>query len=247
MNFVDTIVPTSALFLDFDGTLVDIAAQPEAITVPAGLVQTLAELSGYLGGALALISGRPIAQIDAFLHPLRLPAAGVHGAERRSFNGDLTLVHTHPLEHVEQVASALADRHPGLRLEVKRGSLALHYRQAPELEQLCVEAMQEAVARSPGLALLRGKMVVEAKPGGATKGHAIEAFMHEPPFSGRLPVFVGDDVTDEVGFATVQRLHGLGVKVGEGPTVAWQRLESAAALRDQLQTAAAVKARRVNA
>jgi trehalose 6-phosphate phosphatase len=247
MNFVDIIGPTSALFLDFDGTLVDIAAQPDAVTVPPGLVQTLADLGTYLGGALALISGRPIAQIDQFLHPLRLPAAGVHGAERRSLGGELTLVHTHPLERVEEVATELAGRHPALRVEVKRGSLALHYRQAPELEQLCIEAMQEAVGRSPGLALLRGKMVVEAKPGGATKGHAIEAFMHEAPFIGRAPVFVGDDVTDEVGFATVQRLRGLGVKVGDGPTVAWQRLESAAALRDQLQTAAAVKARKVSA
>jgi trehalose 6-phosphate phosphatase len=247
MSFVDILDRSSALFLDFDGTLVDIAAQPEAVTVPPGLVQTLADLSGYLGGAVALISGRPIAQIDDFLQPLRLPAAGVHGAERRSLNGDLTLVHTHPLEHVEEVAARLVARHPSLRVETKRGSLALHFRQAPQLEQICIDAMQEAVGRSPGLTLLRGKMVVEAKPGGATKGHAIEAFMHEAPFLGRVPVFVGDDVTDEVGFATVQRLHGLGVKVGDGPTVAWQRLDSAATLRDQLQTAAAVKAGKVSA
>lgn len=247
MNFVDILGPSSALFLDFDGTLVDLAAQPEAITVPPGLVQVLGQLSRSLGGALALISGRPIAQIDQFLQPLRLPAAGVHGTERRSLNGDLTLVHTHPLEHVLEVASALAGRHPGLIVESKRGSVALHYRQAPHLERECIQAMQAAVERSPGLTLLHGKMVVEAKPGGASKGHAIEAFMHEPPFMGREPVFVGDDVTDEVGFATVQRLRGLGVKVGEGPTVAWQRIESAAALRDQLQTAAAVHAGRVSA
>jgi trehalose 6-phosphate phosphatase len=247
MNFVDILGPASALFLDFDGTLVDLAAQPEAITVPPGLVQTLGELSRYLGGALALISGRPIAQIDQFLQPLHLPAAGVHGTERRSLNGDLTLVHTHPLEHVLEVASALAARHPGLIVESKRGSLALHYRQAPHLEQRCVEAMQAAVQESPGLTLLHGKMVVEAKPGGASKGHAIEAFMHEAPFIGRAPVFVGDDVTDEVGFATVQRLHGVGIKVGEGPTVAWQRIDSAAALRDELQTAVAVRAGKVGA
>jgi trehalose 6-phosphate phosphatase len=247
MNFVDILGPSSALFLDFDGTLVDLAAQPEAVTVPPGLVQVLDALSRALGGALALISGRPIAQIDQFLHPLRLPAAGVHGTERRSLNGDLTLVHTHPLEHVLEVASKLAGRHPGLIVESKRGSVALHYRQAPHLEQECVQAMQAAVERSPGLTLLQGKMVVEAKPGGSSKGHAIEAFMHEPPFIGRAPVFVGDDVTDEVGFATVQRLRGLGIKVGDGPTVAWQRIESAAALRDQLQTAAAVHGTKVNA
>ncbi|HWI82785.1 trehalose-phosphatase [Ramlibacter sp.] len=247
MNFVDILRPSSALFLDFDGTLVDLAPQPDAVTVPRPLLQTLAALGEYLGGALALISGRPIAQIDEFLHPLRLPVAGVHGTERRSASGEMTLLHTHPLEHVEEVAAALASRHPRLRLESKRGSLALHYRQAPELEQLCVDAMEAAVAQSPGLTLLRGKMVVEAKPGGASKGHAIEAFLREPPFVGRAPVFIGDDCTDEVGFATVQRLNGLGIKVGDGPSVAWQRLDSAAALRDQLQTAVAAKAGKVRA
>lgn len=247
MSFVDIICPSCALFLDFDGTLVDLAPAPEAVVVPAGLLETLRTLAGYLGGALAVISGRPIAQIDEFLHPLRLPVAGVHGAERRSLDGALTLAHTHPLEHVEEVAAALAARYPALRVESKRGSLALHYRQAPELEQLCLEAMRAAVDESPGLTLLRGKMVVEAKPGGASKGHAIEAFMHEPPFLGRSAVFIGDDATDEVGFATVQRLLGLGIKVGEGPSVAWQRLESPAALRDQLQTAVAAKAGKVGA
>src|SRR5512140_1718942 len=214
MKFVDIICPSCALFLDFDGTLVDLAPQPEDVVVPAGLVATLQALAGYLGGAVALISGRPIAQIDEFLQPLRLPVAGVHGSERRSASGEVSLLSTHPLQHVEEVAAALVAQHPRLRIENKRGSLALHYRQAPELESLCLDTMQAAVEESPGLTLLRGKMVVEAKPGGASKGHAIEAFLHEPPFVGRSPVFVGDDATDEVGFATVQRLRGLGIKVG---------------------------------
>ena len=247
MNFVDILCPSCALFLDFDGTLVDLAPQPEAVVVPRSLVETLGALSDGLGGALALISGRPIAQIDAFLHPLRLPAAGVHGAERRSFDGELTLAHTHPLEHVAEVAAALSAQHPLLRVETKRGSIAVHYRQAPELEQLCLDAMRAAVEQSPGLTLLRGKMVVEAKPGGASKGHAIEAFLHEPPFAGRMPIFVGDDATDEVGFATVQRLRGLGVKVGEGTSVALQRLDSPAMLREQLQTTVAARAGKVSA
>lgn len=242
MNFVDILCPSCALFLDFDGSLVDIAPQPEAVVVPSGLLGTLAALDEYLGGALALISGRPIEQIDAFLDPLRLPAAGVHGAERRGADGRVTLMSTHPLQHVEDAALALAALHPALRVENKRGSVALHYRQAPELERLCVDAMQAAVEASPGLTLLRGKMVVEAKPGGASKGRAIEAFLHEPPFAGRMPVFVGDDVTDEVGFSTVQQMRGLGVKVGEGPTVAWHRLASPEALRAQLQAAVAGRA-----
>lgn len=247
MNFVDILCPSCALFLDFDGSLVDLAPQPEAVIVPSGLIATLGAIHRYLGGALALISGRPIEQIDGFLRPLQLPVAGVHGTERRSADGTVTLLSTHPLQEVEDAAHALAALHPALRVENKRGSVALHYRQAPELERLCLETMQGAVDGSPGLTLLRGKMVAEAKPGGASKGHAIEAFLKEAPFAGRMPVFVGDDVTDEVGFSTVQRLHGLGIKVGEGATVAWQRLASPAALRYQLQAAMAAKAGKVSA
>lgn len=247
MNFVDILFPSCALFLDFDGTLVDIAPQPDAVVVPPHLIHTLGQLHGYLGGALALISGRPIVQIDEFLRPLVVPAAGVHGAERRGADGELTLLGTHPMDAVEHAAAELASRHPKLRVENKRGSVALHYRQAPELEGACIDAMQRAVEQSPGLTLLRGKMVVEAKPGGASKGAAIEAFMVEAPFAGRTPVFVGDDITDEVGFAAVQRLRGLGVKVGEGSSVAWQRIATPAAFRQQLKSAVAAKAGKVHA
>lgn len=241
MNLVDILCPSCALFLDFDGTLVDLAARPEAVVVPAPLVPTLAGLARCLDGALAVISGRPIGQLDSFLAPLCLPAAGVHGTERRGADGGLTLLSTHPLQHVEQTALALAASHPGLRVEHKRGSVALHYRQAPELEAHCLDAMQAAVEESPGLVLLRGKMVAEAKPGGASKAHAIEAFLREPPFFGRTPVFIGDDFTDEVGFSIVQRQGGLGIKVGEGATVAWQRLASPAALRGELAQALAAR------
>lgn len=247
MNFVDILCPSCALFLDFDGSLVDLAPQPEDVIVPSGLVATLEAIHRYLGGALALISGRPIEQIDGFLRPLQLPVAGVHGTERRGADGAVTLQSTHPLQKVEDAAHALVALHPALRVENKRGSVALHYRQAPELERICLETMQAAVDESPGLTLLRGKMVAEAKPGGASKGLAIEAFLKEAPFAGRMPVFVGDDFTDEVGFSTVQRLHGLGIKVGDGATVAWQRLASPAALRYQLQAAMAAKAGKVSA
>jgi len=247
MNFVDILYPSCALFLDFDGTLVDIAPQPEAVVVPGELVRTLEQLHSYLGGAIALISGRPIEQIDEFLRPLVLPAAGVHGAERRGANGEIAFMPTHSLELVERAASNLVARHPDLRIEAKRGSIALHYRQAPRLEDECVAAMQQAVEHSPGLTLLRGKMVVEAKPGGASKGAAIEAFMNEAPFTGRTPVFVGDDITDEVGFATVQRMRGLGMKVGSGSSVAFARIPSPDAFRQQLQSAVAAKAGKVHA
>jgi trehalose 6-phosphate phosphatase len=247
MNFVDILYPSNALFLDFDGTLVDIAPQPEAVVVPPALIRTLTALHQYLGGALALISGRPIEQIDQFLHPMKLPVAGVHGLERRNAQGEITLLPAFPLDLVEQAAEQLAKEHSGLLVETKRGSVALHYRQAPQLEATCVGVMKHAVEQSPGLTLLRGKMVVEAKPGGASKGAAIEAFMAEPPFASRTPVFVGDDITDEVGFATVQRLRGLGVKVGEGASVAWQRIASPETFRQQLQSAVAAKAGKVHA
>jgi trehalose 6-phosphate phosphatase len=241
MNFVDILSPGCALFLDFDGTLVDIAPEPGAVVVPSGLVPTLAALQQYLGGAVAVVSGRPIREIDQFLDPLRLPVAGVHGAERRGAHGAVDRITGQPLERVEQAADALAAQHPRLLVEHKATSVALHYRQAPELEALCLEAMEAAVAQSPGLALLRGKMVVEAKPSAASKGGAIEAFLREPPFAGRTPVFVGDDVTDEVGFSTVQRLGGLGIKVGEGPSVAWHRLPDPGALRLEFESAVARK------
>ena len=242
MNFADLLYSSTALFLDFDGTLVDIADQPHEVEIPAGLVPTLAVLEQYLGGAVAVISGRPISQIDEFLAPLRLPVAGVHGTERRSASGELTMLSTHPLDRIEHAARQLALQHTGLLVETKRGSIALHYRQAPELEGLCHSTLQAAVQASPGVTLLQGKMVVEAKPGGASKGGAIEEFMREAPFAGRTPLFVGDDLTDEVGFSSVQRMGGLGVKVGEGASVAWQRISTPELFRQQLQEAVAIRA-----
>lgn len=241
MTLVEILYPSCALFLDFDGTMVDIAPQPHAVHVPEPLLVVLEHLHDYLQGAVAVISGRPIAQIDDFLSPLQMAVAGVHGAERRGADGQVHLLDTHPLDHVEEAARALAAEHAGLLVENKRGSLALHYRQRPELEELCLHAMQEAVDASPGLTLLRGKMVAEAKPGGASKGRAIESFLAEPPFAGRTPVFIGDDFTDEVGFSTVQRLGGLGIKVGEGATAAWQRIPDPTALRLELEAALAAR------
>jgi trehalose 6-phosphate phosphatase len=241
MTLAEILRPSCALFLDFDGTMVDIAPQPHAVHVPKPLLALLPLLDRYLGGAVAVISGRPIDQIDAFLQPLRLPVAGVHGAERRGADGRLHLLNTHPLDHVEEAARSLSAQHDGLLVESKRGSLALHYRMAPHLEELCVRTMQDAVAESPGIALLRGKMVVEAKPGGASKGRAIEDFLGEAPFAGRVPLFIGDDVTDEVGFSTVQRLGGLGIKIGEGTSAAWRRMPDPTALRKELEAAVAAR------
>jgi trehalose 6-phosphate phosphatase len=241
MTLAEILYPSCALFLDFDGTMVDIAPQPSAVHVPQPLLAVLQDLRDYLHGAIAVISGRPIDQIDAFLEPLQLPVAGVHGAERRGIDGQVHLMQTPPMEHIQQAAALLAAQNPGLLVEHKRGSLALHYRQRPDLEELCLRTMQRVVEESPGITLLRGKMVVEAKPGGASKGRAIESFLQEAPFAGRKPVFIGDDITDEVGFSTVQRLGGIGIKVGEGTTCAWRRLADPSALREQLEAAVAAR------
>ncbi len=239
MTFSDVLCPSCALFLDFDGTLVDLVSHPQAVVVPPGLPDTLGRLRDLLAGAIAVVSGRPIQQIDRFLAPLVLSVAGVHGAERRRADGSLAWQTVSPMDAVKEVALALARAHPALVVETKRGAVAVHYRQAPQLQALCLAAMQAAVEQSPGLTLLCGKMVVEAKPSCTTKRQAIEAFLDEAPFAGRTPVFVGDDTTDESGFASVQERGGLGVKVGEGPTVARERVANPGAMREVMEQALA--------
>ncbi|MBC7993739.1 MAG: trehalose-phosphatase [Rhizobacter sp.] len=227
-----------ALFVDFDGTLVEIAPRPDAVVLPAGMVQLLATLHTRLGGALAVVSGRPIAQLDAFLAPLSLPAAGLHGAERRSASGVVTRLTPADLTQVVADLQALAAVHAGLLVEPKPGAVALHYRLAPDCELLAQQVMQAALQRSPGMVLMHGKMVIEMKPAAASKGRAIEAFMAEPPFAGRRPLFAGDDTTDESGFAVVQAAGGIGIKVGPGPTQARHRLDTPTRLHAWLQACA---------
>ncbi|GAB4569941.1 MAG: trehalose-phosphatase [Rhizobacter sp.] len=228
----------SALFVDFDGTLAEIAPRPDAVALPAGMVQLLATLHTRLGGALAVVSGRPIAQLDAYLAPLSLPAAGLHGAERRSASAVVTRLPAADLGPVVAELQTLAALHTGLLVEPKPGAVALHYRLAPDCEALALQAMQAALQRSPGMVLMHGKMVIEMKPAEASKGRAIEAFMAEPPFAGRRPLFAGDDTTDESGFAVVQAAGGIGIKVGPGPTQARHRLDTPTRLHAWLQACA---------
>lgn len=229
----------TALFLDFDGTLVELASQPEAVIIPPILTGTLAALYGQLGGALALVSGRRLLDLDGFLAPLQLPAAVEHGAQRRNAHGLMISAPSTDLRHVRRAAEELISQHPGLKLEHKNLALSLHYRHAPELEALCLQVMQEAVANSSGLQLMQGKCVIDLKPTGVSKGTAIAAFMSEAPFAGRIPVFAGDDVTDEDGFDEVQQMGGHAVKVGPGPTRAKYRCEGVSALAAWLQSALA--------
>jgi trehalose 6-phosphate phosphatase len=236
-SFLPPIGPRTALFLDFDGTLADLAPQPEAVRVTAELIPTLRRLQAQLNGALAIVSGRQLAELDGFLAPLRLPTAAEHGAQCRWPCGDLRRLAFPDLREVARLATALAARHGDLRVEIKPAAVALHYRHAPELEAQCLQVMLEATGSAPNLELLRGKYVFEVKPTGVSKGTAIEAFMAQPPFSGRLPLFAGDDVTDEAGFATVQQLGGQSIKIGEGATLAHYRCATPAAFRQWLQSA----------
>ncbi len=207
---------THALFLDVDGTLLSIAAHPDAVYVPAQLLFLLEQLEERLNGAVALISGRTISDLDGLFAPLKLPSAGVHGLERRGGDGVVHQVAgSELLDSLRAPLAEFVEAREGLLLEDKRQSLALHYRNAPAYEAEIKALLVGLVEASPSpLELKRGKMVVEVKPGGANKGTAIEAFMAEPPFVGRLPVFIGDDVTDEDGFRSVNRMGGLSIRVG---------------------------------
>ena len=142
-----------------------------------------------------------------------------------------------PLDAVVAVAEELVRRHPGLIVERKKVAMALHYRLAPELEELCLRRLVEAVEFEPGLELIHGKMVLEVKPAGISKGRAIEYFMSQEPVAGRQPIFIGDDETDESGFEVVQRQDGHGIKMGEGASLAQHRMSDPATLRLWLQSA----------
>ena len=205
-----------AVFLDVDGTLLRIAATPADVRVPERVVGVLGRLHARLGGALALVSGRRIADLDALFAPLELPAAGTHGAERRDASGrwhgrDYTL----QLAPARELLSAWAVAHPGALLEDKGAALALHYRAIPELEDEARRAAAAACASAgPEFHVQAGKRVLEIKADTVGKGGAIEQFMSEPPFLGREPVFLGDDLTDEDGFEVVNRLGGHSIAVG---------------------------------
>jgi trehalose 6-phosphate phosphatase len=228
----------AALFLDFDGTLADLAPQPDAVRVHPEVPRLLTQLGVALDGAIAVVSGRPVAEIDEHLRPLRLCAAGVHGVERRGADGRLQRIAVDGLQQVAARIQALVQRHPALRMEIKPGAIALHYRQAPALEELCFATMAQALADTEGMALLHGKMVVEMKPQRASKGEAVRSFLDEAPFRRRRPWFFGDDVTDESGFDLVQALGGVAVKIGPGQTLAAHHLSDPAALRQWLAGAA---------
>jgi trehalose 6-phosphate phosphatase len=225
------------LFLDVDGTLLELAPTPGAVVVEPGLLPLLARLRGAAAGALALVSGRTIADLERMFGELALPLAGLHGCERRDAHGTLHVAEVahEQLAEVRAGLSAMVARHPGLMLEDKGAGLALHFQGARELEhQLRAEVALLAAPLVPAFTILDGHAVIEIKPAVHSKDSAVTAFMHEPPFMGRTPIFIGDDQTDYGGFAAVRRFQGLAIAVGPRVKSEWW-LPGPAAVRRWLE------------
>lgn len=226
-----------ALFLDFDGTLVAIADRPDDVRLDPETLVALTDLKVLLGGALAIITGRDIASVDHFLAPLNLSMAGVHGLMRRDAQGRTWMSNFDAglPAAIEQAVSPLLQKYPGLRVERKYGAVAVHYRDHPELEQVSIEALENALCGLKETEIKRGKMVVEVKAAGGNKGAAVADFLKEEPFAGRRAVFAGDDVTDEDAFAVVNARGGISIKVGPGTTIATHRTSGTAEFLEWLR------------
>ena len=225
------------LFLDVDGTLIELTDTPSQTETDAEIKFLLREVAERLGGALALVSGRRINTLDMLFAPLKLPAAGLHGVERRKADGTIqgaSFVDSQ-LDRARAAMKIFVDAHPGTLLEDKDRTIALHYRMAPQFEQTARESVL-GIAKQLGsnYHIQGGKMLFEIKPRGFSKATAIQAFMKESPFNGRRPVFAGDDCTDQDGFGMVEA-HG-GISIGVGERVQGQfYLPDVAAVRTWLQ------------
>lgn len=212
-----------AIFLDVDGTLLDFADDPLAVEVGASLLTLLHALHHELDGALALVSGRELDQLDRLFGYPHWAAAGLHGLQLRHADGngrDFGVAAAQQAQ-MRRATQALAARFDGVQLEDKHTAIALHCRRAPEqLPALC-EAAAALLPQLPGYELQPGNLVLEFKPAGMDKGHAVRELMAQPPFHGRRPIYLGDDLTDEHAFASINRKHGLSVRIGtREPTLA---------------------------
>lgn len=228
------------VLLDFDGTLVDLVDRPDAVVVDDALVELLQHLTGTFAGRLALVSGRSVAQIEDFLgHAVRgIAVVGSHGAELQVLGKRITPARPPALDEAERTFSAAFADEQGVLVEVKSLGVAIHYRLAPE-QGATAHRLAEQFAGTDGLVLQSGKMMVELRAGGHDKGTGITSLLTHPTFAGHTPVFVGDDVTDEAGFAAVARENGVGVLVGPmRATAASHRLDDVAAVRAWLGAAA---------
>lgn len=229
------LAPDQALFLDVDGCLLELAPTPVEVVVPPGLVTLLREISTELRGAAAIVSGRSLIVVDQLLAPWRPAGAGVHGAELR-FPGSLAIRRHDPI--TASVAQQLRRRFaevPEVLIEDKASAVAIHFARCPERAAECESALTEAVQGVAGLRLQYGRAVIEAVRIDANKGGAVRVLMQHAVFAGRNPVFVGDDRTDEAAFALMRSCAGIGIKVGEGPTLASHRLADPSAVRGWLR------------
>jgi trehalose 6-phosphate phosphatase len=206
-----------ALFIDFDGTLIEIAPRPDAVQVPPDLVATLKALHERLQGAVAIVSGRAIDVLDALLAPLQMPGAGEHGlALRRHMAGAVMRASAAQVPLVwREAASALAQAAPGTLLEHKPAGFVLHYRANPQVGASLGAELASLVATDRRFEVLPAHCAFEVRPRGLTKGDAVAQLMREPPFQGRRPIFIGDDVTDAHGIAAAQALGGHGLWLAE--------------------------------
>ncbi|RFC62155.1 trehalose-phosphatase [Fulvimarina endophytica] len=223
-----------AVFLDFDGTLAPLVDDPDAVALPDGTLEPLMALQEACGGALAIVSGRKISDLDRFLSPMRFAAAGVHGLERRGAPGGTVerLMTADELDPVREGLKPLLDEHPQLGFEDKGLALVLHYRTVPHLEEAAREGMRKAVGDRDDLLVMEGDMIVEIHPAGMDKGRALEAMLGSAPFEGRVPLYAGDDTTDEYALKVVRERGGVAVKVGEKESVAEFRLSDVRAVHD---------------
>jgi trehalose 6-phosphate phosphatase len=215
MKYPQNITPQRwALFLDIDGTLIDIAPRPQDVVVPTDLPDLLQAASDRLGGALALVSGRALDVIDQLAAPLHLPAAAEHGAIIRLADGTVQtcVARGVPRSWREHLRAETKDW-SGVLVGEKQASVAVHYRLAPEREKEVRALVMRIVAEDPAFEVLPARMAFEIRPRGADKGTAIRRFLETAPFRDRVPVFVGDDVTDEDGFAVAREAGGLGLHV----------------------------------
>ena len=239
--------PGWAWFLDVDGTLAELAPSPDLARVHEVMRARLEQLRVASGGAVAFVSGRPIAEVDELLGARHHVVAGLHGLERRDARGTLWRheADSASLQRARDRIVSIVASQPELLLEDKGATIALHYRAAPALASFAHRVMREArQVAGEAFMVQRGKLVVELKPAGHDKGSAVETFMREPPFRGRCPVYVGDDATDEHAFMVVNAVGGHSVKVGRGASHARWRLPDVAAVREWLGQLAARRAER---
>lgn len=231
----DKVTQQHAIILDFDGTLVDLAETPSSVEVPVQLSPLLGQIYELLDGALAIVSGRPVAEIEGFLHlPKDMQVAGVHGAEwrgqpARSDDSLQSMLRRLEADAIRKFGAGAVER--------KSFAIAVHYRAQPQIRDAILVFLQDWLEGQSELRLIAGKAVFEVKPSWANKGAAVEALLARPPFHHRKAIMFGDDVTDEDAFAAVSGLGGIAVKIGQGPSIAPQRMASPGELRDWLNAA----------